>query len=161
MASRNSHSTFAARGGWWVVAQLPILAVAAVLPPIAGTGALMPVSSWSWLGVALTTVGIVFIVAGLVALGEALTPFPAPRAQAGLRTHGVYAVVRHPIYSGLIFASLGWALWWQSVFAILFSLVVFAFFDRKAADEERRLTTQFATYAQYQKRTRKLIPLLY
>jgi len=158
MASLDSFTT---RGGWWVVAQLPILAVAAVLPPVAGTGALMPVSSWAWLGVGLTLVGILFIAAGLVALGEALTPFPAPRAQAGLRTRGIYAVVRHPIYSGLIFVSLGWALWWQSVFAILFSIVVFAFFDRKAADEERRLTTQFAAYAQYRKRTRKLIPLLY
>lgn len=161
MATGDPRSTFAARGGWWVVAQLPILAVAAVLPPVTGTGALMPVSSWSWLGAGLTSVGIFFIAAGLVALGEALTPFPAPRAQAGLRTHGIYAVVRHPIYSGLIVASLGWALWWQSMFGILFSIAVFAFFDRKAAEEERRLAEQFAAYAPYQKRTRKLIPLLY
>ena len=156
-----SSDSFTARGGWWVVAQLPILAVAAVLPPVAGTGELMPVSSWSWFGMGIVLGGMFLIAAGLAALGAALTPFPAPRARAGLRTHGVYAVVRHPIYSGLIVASLGWALWWQSVLAILFSVVVFVFFDRKAAEEERRLITQFSTYAQYQKRTRKLIPLLY
>lgn len=161
MSTRDTSSSFAARGGWWVVAQLPILAVAAALPPFVGSGALMPSSLGSWLGVGLVLAGMFFIVAGLVALGAALTPFPAPRAHAGLRTRGVYAVVRHPIYSGLIFASLGWALWWQSAFGILFSVVVFVFFDRKAAEEEKRLTAQFADYARYRQRARKLIPLIY
>jgi len=42
-------------------------------------------------------------------LGEGLTPFPKPPAQAQLVRRGVYAMVRHPVYAGLMALSLGWA----------------------------------------------------
>lgn len=161
MSSIDRQASFAARGGWWVVAQAPVLLGAIVLPLAAGDGALWPQQWLQWFGVALVFVGFALTAGGLVALGDALTPFPRPRPDAALRTDGVYALVRHPVYSGLVFASLGWALWWSSGWGAAYTVVVFAFVDRKAAREEKWLSAKFPDYADYRYRTRKLIPLIY
>ena len=47
-------------------------------------------------------------------LGESLTPFPKPPAEAQLVRRGIYAKMRHPIYAGLIALSSGWAYLWGS-----------------------------------------------
>lgn len=161
MVSDDRTASFAARGGWWVALQVPILIGAAALSPATGDGALWPAQWLQWLGVAVTALGIALAIAGLVTLGDALTPFPRPRPDASLRTHGVFAWVRHPVYGGLVFASLGWALWWSSGWGAAYTVVVFAFVDRKAAREEKWLSAKFPDYADYRYRTRKLIPLIY
>lgn len=158
MASLDS---FTARGGWWVVAQVPVLIGAALIPIATGAGALMPGQGLQWIGVAVTVLGLAITAAGLLALGDALTPFPRPRQNATLRTHGIYARVRHPVYSGLITASLGWSLWWLSVPGVLYAALVFVFFDRKSAREEVWLAAKFPGYADYRRRVQKLIPLVY
>jgi protein-S-isoprenylcysteine O-methyltransferase Ste14 len=96
-----------------------------------------------------------------VALGSALTPFPRPLASGRLRQSGAYAWVRHPIYGGLVLASLGWSLSWLSLPGLLCSVVVFLFFDRKSAFEERLLRARFPEYAGYAQRVRKLLPRIY
>ena len=110
---------FAARGGWWVVAQVPLLAVAVVLPLWTARGGFG--HPLQWLGFALTAGGLLLALAALPALGRALTPFTRPRENAQLRTHGIYRWVRHPIYVGLIVAALGWALAWLSVSGCAFA----------------------------------------
>lgn len=161
MSSIDRKPSFAARGGWWVVAQAPVLLGAIALPLATGDGTLWPQQWLQWFGVALVFLGFALTAAGLVALGDALTPFPRPRPDAALRTHGVYALVRHPVYSGLIFATLGWVLWWVSGWGLMYAVAVFAFFDRKAAREEVWLCAKFPAYDDYRQKARKLIPLVY
>lgn len=156
-----SPDSFTARGGWWVAAQVPVLIGAALIPLATGAGALMPGQGLQWAGVAATMLGLAITAAGLLALGDALTPFPRPRQNAALRTHGIYARVRHPVYGGLIIASLGWSLWWLSALGAVYALLVFVFFDRKSAREEIWLAAKFPGYADYRRRVRKLIPLVY
>ena len=81
------------------------------------------------LGFILAAAGMAIVVVTFRSLGDALTATPVPRSGAALRTHGVFAVVRHPIYSGVLLALLGlvigvgswWTLaWW--LLAILFFL---------------------------------------
>ena len=81
--------------------------------------------------------------------------------RARLRQSGIYAWVRHPIYGGLVLASLGWSLSWLSLPGLLFSVVVLLFFDRKGAFEERLLRARFPEYAGYARRVRKLLPWIY
>ena len=60
-----------------------------------------------WLRIAgflLEAVGVAIFVASRVALGPSFTPLPRPRDRATLRTTGIYARVRHPVYSALIAA---------------------------------------------------------
>jgi len=153
-------ASFGARGGWWVVAQVPIMLAAAAVPPMWGA-ALEIAQPLCLAGIALTLLGAALAVVGLAALGGALTPFPQPLDGTVLRQSGIYALARHPIYGGLVIASAGWALAWQSVPGGLVALAVALFFDRKAAFEERLLRERFPGYGEYAGRVKKLIPGIY
>jgi protein-S-isoprenylcysteine O-methyltransferase Ste14 len=113
------------------------------------------------LGMVCLVVGAVFGIAGALALGRNLTPFPKPLPQTQLVRHGIYARIRHPLYTSVVLASIGWALLWQSGPALLIAFVLVPFFDAKARQEERWLREQFADYASYAKNTRRFIPWLY
>jgi len=152
---------FTARGGWWVLAQVPVMLGALVAPLVWGAGSFDGANAIQLAGAALTALGLLLAIAGLVSLGSALTPFPRPLATARLRQSGAYAWVRHPIYGGLVLASLGWSLAWLSLPGLLFSVVVVLFFDRKSAFEERLLRARFPEYAGYALRVRKLLPWIY
>jgi protein-S-isoprenylcysteine O-methyltransferase Ste14 len=154
-------ASFTARGGWWVIAQVPVMGVAAVVPILWGAGSFDGANPIQLAGAAVMALGVALALAGLVALGSALTPFPQPLAAAHLRQSGVYGWVRHPIYGGLVVASLGWSMAWLSPPGLLASAVVLVFFDRKSAFEERLLRARFAEYAAYARRVRKLVPGLY
>jgi protein-S-isoprenylcysteine O-methyltransferase Ste14 len=144
-----------------VLAQVPVLAGALLLPCYNGTEAIDTASFVALTGILLTVLGVLLLIAGMVALGRDLTPFPRPLGHARLRRRGAYALVRHPIYAGLIFASLGWALTWQSIAAIVFTLFVFLFFDRKSAREEVFLRARYSDYGDYCAHVRKLVPGIY
>jgi protein-S-isoprenylcysteine O-methyltransferase Ste14 len=101
------------------------------------------------------------IVWGFVSLGDALTPFPRPRDGATLHRQGVYRFMRHPIYSGVLLAGLGWSGWWLSGAGLLAVLALAIFFDRKAAYEEAWLRKKYPGYADYARRVKKFIPGVY
>ena len=52
---------------------------------------------------------------GLLAQGWRLTPFPRPPANAQLIEHGIYGLVRHPLYTCNLCGFFGWALLWWSL----------------------------------------------
>jgi protein-S-isoprenylcysteine O-methyltransferase Ste14 len=152
---------FASRGGWWVVAQLPVLLGAVTLPLLWGAESFDGANVLRLAGAVLAALGALLALAGLAALGRAFTPFPRPRADARLRQSGAYAWVRHPIYGGLVLASLGWSLAWLSAPGFAFGALVLAFFDRKSALEERLLRARFPEYEAYARRVKKLLPGIY
>jgi len=153
---------FGARGGWWVVAQIPLLLLAYLVPRWTGQAA--PGSAASLLadaGLVLLAAGALLTFAGVVVLGRGLTPFPQPLPASSLRTRGAYALVRHPLYSGILFMALGWSLYWNSYLGLAFDVLLFVFFDRKAAREERWLLEKFPDYVAYRSRVKRLIPWIY
>jgi protein-S-isoprenylcysteine O-methyltransferase Ste14 len=158
---KRPHEAFTARGGWWVLAQVPVMLGAFGIPLIWGTASFDAANFVQLAGGAVTTLGLLFSVTGLTALGRALTPFPRPLENSLLLQSGIYAWVRHPIYSGLIVTSFGWSIAWQSMPGLIFAGLVFAFFDRKSAFEEHLLRAQFPEYTNYSARVRKLIPWIY
>jgi protein-S-isoprenylcysteine O-methyltransferase Ste14 len=160
-AGVNGRYSFAERGGWWVVAQIPLLLAVFFLAPYtsrAGEGFAHPLQ---YLGVLAIAAGIGAIVAAFVSLGASLTPYPRPRGDATLVTQGVYRFMRHPIYSGLIVGALGWALVWLSLWGLFGAGFVAVFFDRKAAREERWLIERYPDYAAYARRVRRFLPGIY
>ena len=58
-------------------------------------------------------------------------------------------------------AALGWSLVMASPLALAGAVVVGVFFDLKSRREEAWLGEQFAGYAAYRWRTRRLMPWLY
>lgn len=146
------------RGEDWFLRQIALFAIILVAPQ-ATCFACPP-----W----LKGVGLVILAGGgllgswgMIALGRNLTPFPKPIASGELVTHGPYRFVRHPIYTGLIFGTLGWALFRANLLGLGLAAVLFLFFDLKSRREEQWLREQYTGYASYQQRVHKLIPWLY
>lgn len=75
---------------------------------------------------------------------------------------GPYARVRHPIYTGVLVAMMGTALFVGEWRALLGVLLVFVTHWLKARREEALLTEQFgAEYQEYRRRTGSLVPRVY
>jgi len=158
MTEPRASNSFVARGGVWVVLQ-SILMLAVIL-----LGVLFP-GDWTRIpviavGAVLFVVGGYFGIAGVLVLGKNRTPYPQPRADSELIQHGIYARVRHPLYTSVMLASLGWAMIWQSAAAFGTALVLIPFFHAKARREERSLGEQFSDYADYAQRIPRFIPRL-
>ncbi len=105
--------------------------------------------------------GACVALAGALALGKNLTPFPKPAERARLVQNGIYSLIRHPLYTSVISVSIGWALFWQSWPTLLVSLALIPFFQAKARREERWLREKFPEYADYARRVRRFIPWVY
>ena len=154
-------SSFTGRGGWWVLAQVPVLAQAAMVPWWTRAGFFDPANTVQLAGVLLTGAGVLLTTAGLFTLGNALTPFPKPLDNATLRRQGVYQLMRHPIYAGLMVAAAGWSLWCLSWSGMASLAITIVFFDRKAAHEERWLRSQYPDYAAYAGKVKRFLPGIY
>ena len=152
-------SMFLERGGAWVAGQAGLMlgVVGLSLFFHAGFRSLLVFA----LGAGCMVAGAAFGIAGALALGRNLTPFPKPLPQARLVRQGIFARIRHPLYTSVVFASIGWALVWHSWPALLAALVLVPFFGAKARHEERRLGERFPEYADYIRDTRRFIPWVY
>jgi protein-S-isoprenylcysteine O-methyltransferase Ste14 len=77
-------------------------------------------------------------------------------------TDGIYGVIRHPSYLGLLAGSFGWALAFRSgAGLVLAALTIIPVVGRIRA-EETLLRTQFGRdYEAYRARTSRLVPGLY
>ncbi len=102
------------------------------------------------LGAALLVAGAVGAVLALTGLGSALTAVPAPLEGERLRTGGIYAVVRHPIYGSLILMSVGFALL-TNPWALLVALLLAVELDLKRRVEEEFLSAAYPDYAEYRR----------
>jgi protein-S-isoprenylcysteine O-methyltransferase Ste14 len=105
--------------------------------------------------------GGLLAMAGVVVLGRNLTPLITPKQDAELMESGPYRLVRHPIYSGIIQLSFGWALWVHGWLTLLFAVILFFVFDRKLRREEELLRQRFPGYAAYAGKVKRLIPFIY
>lgn len=152
------------KGEYWVIVQAVLLLGLLVLPTVPVPGLMIepPLLYGLWaIAAACTLMAAVFLGKGLLDLGQSLTPLPYPREDGQLVQTGVYAIVRHPIYSGVVFAVLAIALYRLSGTHLLAALVFFIFFNAKAAKEETWLQEKYPDYAEYKTRVKRLIPWVY
>ena len=147
---------FLERGGCWVLGQGALMVTVVVLAfSHRGEGRnftmIIP-------GVLLLGLSAVVGLAGVIALGRNLTPFPKPSTNTRLMQRGIYAVIRHPLYTSVMAAALGWSLVWQSWPAVSAAGILILFLNAKAKHEERWLGEQFPEYGDYAKRVHRFIP---
>jgi protein-S-isoprenylcysteine O-methyltransferase Ste14 len=150
-------------------AHLLPLAIAGLLlwmPAIAGGGILfqhfMPHTLLTyWAGTGLLALGLGFSVWARVYLGRNWSATVTVKEDHELIRGGPYALVRHPIYSGLLVAFIGSAIAraeWRGVLAVL---IVLAALWRKLRLEERFMSETFGDeYRHYREHTAALIPYL-
>jgi protein-S-isoprenylcysteine O-methyltransferase Ste14 len=79
-----------------------------------------------------------------------------------LVTAGIYGVIRHPSYLGLLLSAFGWALAFRSGLGVLLAAILIPIIVVRMNSEEQLLAAQFgAEYANYRARTSRLIPGVY
>ncbi len=152
------------RGEYLVALQGLLIIGFALLPvyPQASVTLPMPVQYGIWAiagGIALFAG--VLLGKGLLDLGENLTPLPYPKDEGKLVQSGVYGIVRHCLYSGLILVAIAYTLWQLSLSHAIATIILFLFFNAKASREEAWLTEKYPDYPEYQQRVKKLLPLIF
>ena len=142
-------------GYGWVVVQIALFVLYGIAL-VLGSGASW--GAWRWLGIPLLAVGAWIGLAALRMHGRRLTPLPEPNPALGLLRTGVYARVRHPMYTGLLLSAFGLAIVAQKPLAIAAAGALTVFFNLKAREEERRLRRCYPDYADYQRATGRFLP---
>jgi protein-S-isoprenylcysteine O-methyltransferase Ste14 len=115
-----------------------------------------------WLGVALFAAGGALRLWPVFVLGRRFSGLVAIQPGHTLVTHGVYSVIRHPSYLGLLVGSLGWALAFRAGVGVLLTALTIPPLVARIRAEERLLHTQFGDeYDAYRSRTSRLLPGIY
>ncbi len=151
-------SRFAERGGNWLLGQLPLMLAAVAIPPWIGTFA---PGFDRWMASALIAAGVFLAFWSRASLGASFTPFPKPIEGGTHVASGPYRFVRHPMYFAIVLFLAGWSVLWESFAGALLTVATFVVLDLKAQREERWLEEAYPGYADYRRRTRKLIPYVY
>lgn len=144
--------------GWLFVAAQVVLLVLLVLLP---TKDHWPSNSGLTLvGNVLFYGGILLIVVASTRLGSALTPTPVPTSGGELRTSGLYGLVRHPIYTGVLSVVIGIAIGSRSLVTLAVGIVTIGFFYVKSHWEEQQLRRRYGNYDHYASQTPRFVPRL-
>lgn len=153
------------RGNRWVLAAFGVIGVlAGWLPAYTDRMEVWTLDGdgLRWLGVVVSTVGGALRLWPVFVLGRRFSGLVAIQPGHTLVTTGIYRIIRHPSYLGLLVGSLGWALAFRSMVGVLLAALTLVPVVGRINAEERLLRSQFgAEYDAYRSRTSRLVPGLY
>jgi protein-S-isoprenylcysteine O-methyltransferase Ste14 len=121
-------------------------------------------------GEVVSLLGLALYVAGwwIITLAMKVNPFAVPVVRLQKERHqrvidtGIYALVRHPMYSGFVPMVVGPALWLESYVAALLALVPIGVLAVRSLFEERFLKRELKGYDAYTEKVRyRLIPFVW
>jgi protein-S-isoprenylcysteine O-methyltransferase Ste14 len=123
---------------------------------------LWPAGLWSfWLGAAVTAAGLLFAVWAREHLGRNWSSAVTIKQDHELITTGPYAVVRHPIYTGILAGILGTAIALCQVRGFIALALFFLAFWIKLRMEEEWMRSHFGeAYERYTHQAAALVPYL-
>ena len=109
-------------------------------------------------GAAGLVAGVGVATVAALELGAELTPAVVPRPGSSLRTGGLYALSRNPLYAGLLVASAGAVLLRGRLTTVLAAAGLGVVLHVKAREEEQALVERFgADYETYRARVPRLL----
>jgi protein-S-isoprenylcysteine O-methyltransferase Ste14 len=157
--TKQDHSTL---GIIWLVIAVSIMV--GVFVALNFTAAALPY------GRMFATAGVVLFISGLllrwwaiITLGRFFTVDVTIEKDHELVERGPFRVVRHPSYTGVLLAFVGFALSlcnWAALLAILLPIGA-AFIHRMNVEEDALSHALGSHYAEYMKRTKRLVPFVY
>jgi protein-S-isoprenylcysteine O-methyltransferase Ste14 len=142
--------------GWWLLFAhgfgIELLARKLFAPSVATVYA----------GLAITIAGLAFAVLARLYIGRNWSALIQVKEGHELIQTGPYALVRHPIYSGLMLATLGTAIAYGERSGFIGFLMIVAAWSYKSRLEESAMSEQFGTqYERYRARVKGLIPFVW
>jgi protein-S-isoprenylcysteine O-methyltransferase Ste14 len=153
------------RGNRWVIVAFALIGLLdAYLPAYTDRKAFWTIDgeTMRWLGVVLFAAGGALRIWPVFVLGRRFSGLVAIQPGHTLVTSGVYGVIRHPSYLGLLVNAVGWALAFRAGVGVLLTALLIPPLLARIRAEERLLRTQFGSaYEAYCNRTSRLIPGLY
>jgi len=149
------------RAGLYVVGQFVLFAVLAVSLIVFPLGQ-VPL---------LRLVGLICIAIAFIVLALAIREFrarnailpnitPTPNSRAALVSSGIYAYIRHPIYTSVLLGSVGVALAHGNIAVMVIAAIMIVFFTFKAIYEESLLRVAYPEYGAYMTHTGRFLPFL-
>jgi len=116
---------------------------------------------WFLAGAVLVAIGLAFSILARAWLGGNWSSMVTLKQDHELIRSGPYAIVRHPIYTGLLVALLGTAIVvgkWRALIGLALFVIAIV---RKLTIEERFMSEQFGeAYARYREQVPALLPFL-
>ena len=111
------------------------------------------------LATTIAFVGLCFDIAGIIFFWRARTTINPmkPATTSSLVLSGVYRITRNPMYLGLLFILIAWAVFLSSVWLLLGPLAFVMYMNRfHITPEERALSAMFGkSYSAYRARVRR------
>ena len=156
------------RWSWWLIAMLFGVAAFEIgghggrlsrlaMEPLWSRGVPIDVAA-----IALAITGLVLMLWARVTLGSNWSGMVVFKENHELVTGGPYAIVRHPIYTGLLTMLLGNVLFFGVAGGRVWLVIAFVVFWLKSRDEERLMTRHFPDeYAAYRARVKALVPFVF
>ncbi|HEY2553805.1 MAG TPA: isoprenylcysteine carboxylmethyltransferase family protein [Candidatus Cybelea sp.] len=153
------------RANRWVLIPFSLLGLAlAVVPPYADRIGFLTFGGDAirWAGLALFVIGGALRIWPVFILGNRFSGLVAIQRGHQLVTTGIYGVIRHPSYAGLLISSVGWSLAFRSALGLIFTALLVPVVIARIRSEEGLLGAHFgAEYDAYRARTARLIPAIY
>ena len=162
--------TWRSQGFGWIIAWVLILGY--FLTPI-GKDNTLHKNNWlvfsvfkqpifQTLGIILAILGLITAIAARRKLASNWSSNIEFKKDHTLITTGIYAYMRHPIYTGIACMGIGTFLVFHSLLSLLFLFVMVTFCVFKLKKEEVLLMKHFPKeYPAYKKKTKALIPFIY
>jgi protein-S-isoprenylcysteine O-methyltransferase Ste14 len=152
------------RGRWLLAPFTGISLAMLALPPYLDRRGIGTIDGGAvrYLGLALLMVGCVLRVGPMFVLEDRFTWPLASQVNHRLETGGFYRYIRHPSYLGALLGGIGWVLVFRSGIGLILMLLLIPLFLGIVREEEALLLAEFGEqYADYRRRTWRLIPFVY
>jgi protein-S-isoprenylcysteine O-methyltransferase Ste14 len=127
------------------------------------TGRVYPWNTFFAVGAALIVPGLLIRIHSMLMLGQYFTYSVGKVANHQLVEKGLYRIIRHPGYLGQLMIFLGISISlsnWLSILAMMFP-VALGYGYRMKVEERFMLEQSGKRYLDYQKRTKRIIPLIF
>lgn len=153
------------RGNRWVLTAFIVLGLlAGFLPAYTDRMEFWTIdgNTTRWVGIFLYSIGGTLRIWPVFVLGNRFSGLVAIQPGHKLVTTGVYSVIRHPSYLGMLIYLLGWSLAFRSGVGVLLTALIILPLLARIRAEEKLLRSQFGDeYDAYCARTSRLIPGIY
>ena len=146
------------KGEWYLFAQILLILLHFIAPyPKIDNIAFSINTFLVIIGLTISFKGLIIVIKAFIDLGENLTPLPYPMNGSSLIKNNSYKNVRHPIYKGLLFISLGICFLSMSLIHIILLILLAFVLKIKALKEEEILKVKFPEYKVYKKEVAAII----
>jgi len=114
--------------------------------------------NYMYLGASLCGVSVVILFIARYNLNENYSPCYDMKAPADFIQHGIYRIVRHPIYLSNLILLIGVFLISGSTWLLLNLFILFIYYLISAVKEEKYLSENFPEYKKYKTATSMFVP---